>query len=525
MKKFKIYSSILSRNTVDGVPRAVTLLLMLTVVAGCTAKTEDSPPAIRVIQTTPVATELAAAFYARPAVTNSDVQSSNSKEPILTGTALAQNPLIVRGKYLARAGDCIGCHTRPDGLPFAGGLPLQTPFGTIVSTNITPDKTSGIGNYTLNNFDQALRHGLDEEGGNLYPAMPYANYARLTDDDLAALFAYFMQAVPPATQENARTNLSWPFSMKWLVKGWNWLYLPTKPYAPDSAQTAEWNRGAYLVQGLGHCGACHTPRSLAGGEKASTEKGGDAYLSGALIDGWYAQPLRTNRNVNVAGNKTSASSVDTKPLPGLGQWSSTDITEFLKTGRSQHTAAFGPMTSVVSNSTQHMTAEDLAAMAIYLKSIGTDSHAANKGVAELIAPAVTTANVDGTAAALRAGDVSARGAMTYVNNCGACHRSDGRGAVRTFPSLAQNSAVAAEDATSLIRIVLQGSAMPHTEQAPSALAMPGFDWRLSDDNVADVLSFVRASWGNQATPIAAASVAKVRGEIQKATPPLAKKMP
>lgn len=513
MKKTQTHPWVLNRDAVDRVAQAIIFLFMLMAIAACTAKADDSPPAIRAIQKTPIAAELAAAFYARPEVTNGVGQGIRSMEPRLTGTALAQNPLIVRGQYLARAGDCSSCHTRPDGLPFAGGLPLQTPFGTIVSSNITPDKTAGIGNYTLNNFDQALRHGLGKDSSNLYPAMPYANYARLSDEDLAALFTFFMQAVPPATQENVKTNLSWPFSMRWLMKGWNWLYLPTKPYVPDTAQTAEWNRGAYLVQGLGHCGACHTPRGIAGAEKASTEKVGSAFLSGALIDGWYAQPLR------------ASNSDDNKPKAGLASWSPTDIAEFLKTGRSQHTAAFGPMTDVVSNSTQHMTAEDLAAMARYLKSVGTDSRFANNVVAGSIARTGDVMQYDPATTALRAGDVSARGAMIYVNNCSACHRSDGQGAARTFPTMARSTAVAAEDATSLIRIVLQGSAMPYTEQAPSELAMPGFDWRLSDDNVADVLSFVRASWGNQDASVTPASVAKVRGEIQKSISPVPKKAP
>ncbi len=507
MKKIAAFHPRAYRLTVERVWRTALFIGVSTTI---TASAETN-------KTAALAADIAAAFYARPAGTNSNEKSTNSKEPVLTNTALAQNPLVVRGQYLARAGDCISCHTRPDGLAFAGGLALQTPFGTIVSTNITPDKTAGIGNYTLSKFDAALRHGLDEEGRNLYPAMPYANYARLSDEDLAALFAYFMQAVPPAKQENAKTNLPWPFSMRWLVKGWNWLYLPKQPYIVDTAQTPEWNRGAYLVQGLGHCGACHTPRSLAGGEKASTEKGGKQFLSGALIDGWYAQPLRVSNNtIN-------------NPMPGLAGWSSGDIVDFLKTGRTQHTAAFGPMTDVVSNSTQHMTTEDLTAIARYLKSIGVDGSVAaplatplaTSVARPLATPVVATSSIDPTTAALQAGDVSARGAMIYLDNCGACHRSNGQGAARTFPSLAGSSVIAADDATSLIRIVLQGSAMPYTSQAPSQLAMPRFDWRLSDDNVADVLSFVRSGWNNTAAPITSATVAKVRAEMNKSIKPVA----
>lgn len=495
-------------------PRRIALMFAVMAFAAGIQRAYSATPASDLIQSPSVVTDIAAAFYARPTGGNIVEKSTNNKEPVLAGTPLAQNPLILRGQYLARLGDCIGCHTKPDGQAFGGGLRLQTPFGTIVSTNITPEKAGGIGNYTLRNFDQALRHGLDETGKNLYPAMPYANYAKLTDDDLAALFAYFMQAVPPVKQENAKTSLPWPLSMRSLVRGWNWLYLPKKPYEADASQSAEWNRGAYLVQGLGHCGACHTPRGLAGAEKAPTEKSGSAFLSGAVIDGWYAQPLRSSNN-----------NTDNRPKAGLASWSATDITDFLKTGRSQHTAAFGSMGDVVSNSTQHISGEDLAAMARYLKSVGNDSNFLSTTTAKFAAPLAAANSIDATTEALRAGNVSARGALIYLDNCSACHRSDGRGATRTFPTLTNSSTVAAEDTTSLIRIVLQGAAMPYTKKAPSELAMPQFAWRLSDNEVADVLTFVRAGWSNAAAAVSAAHVAKVRADIKKSAEVGAKKEP
>jgi mono/diheme cytochrome c family protein len=403
--------------------------------------------------------------------------------------SVPRDALVVRGEYLARAGDCISCHTRAQGQPFAGGLAMNTPFGAIVSTNITPDKEQGIGQYTQQDFNRALREGKAKDGHHLYPAMPYTSFARLTDEDLGALYAYFMKGVPPVKQDNAKTDLPWPFSMRWLMAAWNKLYLKGQVYEPEAAQTAEWNRGAYLVQGLGHCGACHTPRSITGAEKAPTHKDGELFLSGTVIDGWYAQPLRNT---------------DT---PGLATWSSRDLVEYLKTGRNNHTAAFGAMTEVVANSTQHLSREDLGAIATYLKSLGD-----NPGALSAVAPASN----DITSAALRQGTVNQRGAMVYLNNCNACHRSDGQGAQRTFPTLARNSAVAATDPSSLIRIVLQGSAMPHTAEAPSQIAMPGFSWRLTDDNVADVVSFIRSSWGNQAGAVSAGEVAKVRAAAIKA---------
>ncbi len=435
-----------------------------------------------------IATPLISSAQDRPATP----ASAASPKLADKNAALPPTPrdaLLVRGEYLARAGDCISCHTRPQGAPFAGGLAMNTPFGAIVSTNITPDPEQGIGQYTQEDFNRALREGKARDGHHLYPAMPYTNFARLTDEDLGALYAYFMKGVPAAKQDNAKTDLPWPFSMRWLMAGWNKLYLKGTPYTPEPAQTAEWNRGAYLVQGLGHCGACHTPRSVTGAEKAPTHEKGELFLSGAIIDGWYAQPLRNTEE------------------PGLATWSKQEIVEYLKTGRTNRTAAFGAMTEVVANSTQHMTREDLGAIATYLKSLGDNPGAT--------APLAANSN-DITSAALRQGTVTQRGAMVYLNNCNACHRSDGQGAQRTFPTLAMSSTVAAKDPTSLIRIVLQGSAMPHTKEAPSQLAMPGFGWRLTDDNVADVVSFIRSSWGNKAEAVSASTVSKVRGDVAKA---------
>jgi mono/diheme cytochrome c family protein len=446
------------------------------------------------------AADLVAAFYARPL----PLPALAIREPLLTGTPLASNERVLRGQYVARLSGCIGCHTRPDGVPFAGGLAMQTPFGVIVSTNITPDKTQGIGNYTLATFDAALRHGKDAEGGNLYPAMPYANYARMTDDDIAALFAYFMQAVPPAQQTNTHTALAWPFSIKGLVGVWNWLYVPRPGFVADAEQSADWNRGAYLVRGAGHCGACHTPRGILGAEKAATEKNGDRFLSGALIDGWYAQSLRSS----------SGSRAEKEAAPGLERWSAADIADYLRTGRNAHTAAFGAMSDVVAHSTQYLSAQDATAVATYLKSIGPGPREDGRVGGQASASSPSESAPHPTTLALRAGTLTQRGAAVYLNNCSGCHRSDGEGAARTFPALARSSSVAAADATSLIRVVLEGSAMPSTVTAPHALAMPGLGWRLSDDDVAAVLSFVRSGWGNQAGVVSAADVASVRAAVQ-----------
>lgn len=415
--------------------------------------------------------------------------------PVVATTAASQgastDPTVERGRYLARAGDCVSCHTGPANVPFAGGLPMATPFGTIVSSNITPDKGAGIGDYSEAEFARALREGVRRDGRRLYPAMPYPSFAKLSDPDMHALYVYFQQGVSASADKPPPTDLPWPFSMRWLMMGWNLLYLDKGVYQADSSRSAEWNRGAYLVQGLGHCGDCHTPRSLAGGVKASSERSGDSYLAGALIDGWLAQPLRHTERGSAA------------------QWSTEDMVAYLQTGRSAHTAAFGPMSQVVQNSTQYLRREDLAAIATYLQSVGTPA----ASPAPLQATAVAAAQTHPSTLRLRAGSIESAGAMVYLNNCNACHRSDGSGADAVFPSLTGNSVVNAKDPSSLIRIVLAGSAMPSTELRPAALAMPGFGWRLSDENIASLLSFVRGSWGNRGEAVTSAQVAKVRKDI------------
>lgn len=407
----------------------------------------------------------------------------------------AADPLVERGRYLARVADCVSCHTAPGGAPFAGGLPMKTPFGTIVSTNITPDRDAGIGAYSQADFARALRQGVAADGHHLYPAMPYPSFARASDEDVQALYAYFQKAVKPVASRPPATDLPFPFSMRGLMVFWNWLYLDDTRYAPQASQSAEWNRGAYLVQGFGHCGDCHTPRSRLGGVKAGSERDGDQFLAGALVDGWYAQPLRhTNR-------------------PGAVQWSTQDIVEYLQAGRTAQTAAFGPMVQVVENSTQHMTAEDLKAIAVYLQSVGAPAAGAVTGPAT---PTALRAAAPDTPEArkLRDGQVDGLpGSMVYLNNCSACHRSSGAGWDNTFPALAGNSVVNAKDPTSLIRLVLGGSAMPSTARSPAAIAMPAFGWRLSDAEVAEVLSFARRSWGNRADAVTAAQVADVRRQL------------
>lgn len=389
--------------------------------------------------------------------------------------------LIKKGEYLARAGDCVACHTAKEGKPFAGGLPMPTPIGTVFSTNITPH-ASGIGGYTLEEFDQAVRHGVRRDGSTLYPAMPYPSYARVSDDDLKALYAYFMQGVQPVEQVNKDTDIPFPLNMRWPLAGWRWMFAPKVVAFTPAAKNAEIDRGAYLVEGLGHCGACHSPRALTMQEKALSNRDGSAFLSGsAPLEGWIAKNLRGDHK------------------DGLGSWSEADIIAFLKTGRSDRAAVFGGMTDVVEHSMQYMSDTDLQAIARYLKSLSP--------VDPQDKPFIQDRQV---AAALWKGEDSKPGASVYIDNCAACHRTDGEGYTRVFPKLAGNPVVQTNDATSLIHIVLEGATLPGIHAAPSPFTMPGFAWRLKDQQVADVVNFIRTSWGNEASEVSAEDVKALR---------------
>jgi mono/diheme cytochrome c family protein len=414
----------------------------------------------------------------------------------LTVAAHASTPqddaaLIAHGEYLARAGDCIACHTTPSGRPFAGGLKFDTPIGAIYSTNITPERDTGIGAWSFEQFDRALRSGIKPNGDTLYPAMPYPSYARLNDDDMHALYAYFTKGVAPANQANKPVDIVWPLSMRWPLGIWRHLFAP-QPAAFDAKRYADpvVARGAYLAQGLGHCGACHTPRAATMEERALSDADGPAFLAGgATVDGWIPTSLRGN------------------PRTGLGTWSEADIVQFLKSGRTQHSAAFGGMTDVVRHSTEHMDDADLSAIARYLKTLPSNDVQETKYVYD-----------DTAARAFRTGDATASGAAAYRDNCMACHRSDGRGYSRVFPALAGNPIVQSTDATSLIHVLLAGSTLAGTKTAPSSFTMPAFGWRLSDQEVADVSSFVRNSWGNTGSTVSASDVGRVRKTVAVRAP-------
>ncbi|VWB44507.1 cytochrome c [Burkholderia lata] len=394
---------------------------------------------------------------------------------------------IARGAYLARAGDCVACHTSRRDQPFAGGLPMETPFGTIYSTNITPDIKHGIGSYSYDDFAAAMRKGVAKDGHLLYPAMPYPSFSKVSDTDIRALYAYFMHGVPPISRPNTETRLHFPFNLRVLLTGWNLLFRPGGAYREDPAQSAAWNRGAYLVQGLAHCGACHTPHGPMGQEKAFDERGTDLYLSGYTLAGWHAPDLR--------------------PGHGAGELTRDTIVQLLRTGRSHGNATFGGMSEVVENSTQYFSDADLGAVADYLGSL--------RPARAPQTPAAPPINAN-AAAALRSGVAPTSGALLYLNNCNACHRSDGSGAMKAFPALAGNAEVSSDDPSSVIHVILTGSRMPSTRSDPAPLAMPAFGWRLSDLQVAELATFIRESWGNRAGKVTASDVAKVRRQIDPA---------
>jgi mono/diheme cytochrome c family protein len=384
-----------------------------------------------------------------------------------------------KGEYLARAGDCVSCHSVRGGKAFAGGLRMGTPMGAIYSTNITPDPETGVGNYSLEDFDRAVRSGVAKDGHHLYPAMPYPSYAKITDDDVAALYTFFMKDVPAVRQANQPDEIPWYLSPRWPLAIWNAVFAPRTGFVIHQDRDAPWNRGAYLVEGLGHCGACHTPRGFAIEEKA-LDDGSSSYLQGAELDAWSAPNLR--------GDKRT----------GLGGWSVEDVDEFLKSGHNGKAVAFGSMLDVVNNSTPYLTDDDTKAMAVFLKSLPATADQS------------PFAYDDKTANSLQSGAAQQQGAATYLGACAACHGADGKGQAPFMPPLAGNPAVLDPDAASLVNLVLNGAEPLVVKGVPDAYRMPQFRIQLNDDQIAQVLSFVRGAWGNDAAAVSTDQVKKLR---------------
>lgn len=376
---------------------------------------------------------------------------------------------VERGRYLAIAGDCVACHTAAGGQPYAGGRDLATPFGTIMTANLTPDGATGIGRWTPDDFYRAMHEGKRPDGAQLYPAFPYPFYTKVTRADSDAIFA-FLQQLPPTSNAVDRNTLPFPFNIRTAMLAWNALFFTPGEFKPDPARSEEYNRGAYLTESLGHCGACHTPMNVLGANKAS-----EAY-QGNQIQGWVAPNITNDERV------------------GLGRWSAEDIVAYLKTGHNLQTAASGPMAEVVTYSTAEMKDADLHAIATYLK---------ERGTAGDTAPAAITAD-----------DAQMQtGAAIYTDTCKACHTAVGTGISTIFPRLAGSQIVQQSDPTTLVRVVVQGSKSAVTGGDLTGPAMPSLGWRLSDEQVANVVTYIRNAWGNRAGRVSASDVAAIKKKL------------
>ena len=375
---------------------------------------------------------------------------------------------IKKGQYLAILADCGSCHTVPGHRRFAGGRPIETPFGNIVAPNITPDRETGIGAWTDDEFDAAVRKGVRRDGSPLYPAMPYNAYTKMTREEVLAIRAY-LNTVEPVHHAVVANTLPFPFNIRFAMHVWDALYFTQGEYKADPGKSAEWNRGAYLVSGPAHCGACHTPKTLLGGDKTSQ------YLQGSKIQGWFAP--------DITGDKTR----------GIGNWSVEEIAAYLRAGHTQNSAATGPMAEAVSLSTSHWKDSDLNAIAVYLKSVPGREDTAKPLPAD--DPAMTA------------------GAAIYRDECSACHMLNGRGTPKLFPSLAESSNVRSDDPASSIRVVLRGARSVATATEPTSPGMPSYGWQLDDAQVAAVLTYVRNAWGSAAPAVSAEEVTRERSRL------------
>jgi mono/diheme cytochrome c family protein len=374
---------------------------------------------------------------------------------------------IERGRYLTITSDCVSCHTVPGGKPFAGGRPIETPFGNIVAPNITPDLETGIGAWSEDAFDAAVRKGVRPNGVRLYPAMPYNAYAKMSRDDVHAIRAY-LNSLEPIRNAVIADTLPFPFSIRATMRIWDALYFKQGEFKPDPSKSAEWNRGALLVDGPAHCGACHTPKTFLGGDRT------DLYLQGSYLQGWSAPDITNDKRT------------------GLGNWSAEDIASYLKTGHNAIRAATGPMAEAVSLSTSHMTDADTGAIATYLKSLpGREG---------------SEAPLAADSATMKAGNA------IYRDQCSACHGIEGKGVARLFPAVASSSMVKSSDPTTVIRIVLRGARSVGTSAEPTAPGMPSYGWQLDDGEIASFLNYIRNSWGGAAPAIDAKEVSRVRSD-------------
>jgi mono/diheme cytochrome c family protein len=373
---------------------------------------------------------------------------------------------ITRGKYLAAVGDCAGCHASASGSLYSGGQPLTALFGTVYSSNITPDKQTGIGNWTQQQFYEAMHDGVRANGAHLYPAFPYAYFTHASRADTDAIYAY-LQSVSPVHALPPANRLLFPFNIRAVVWFWNQMYLDTSSFQSDASKSAAWNRGAYLINGLGHCGGCHTPKNLLFGDEMSKA------FTGGELDHWFAADLRPDA------------------LDGLGRWSAPDIVEYLKTGRNRYAAAAGSMQEVVMRSTSHMSDSDLAAIASYLTALPA-------------APEHAVAEPEGRA--MQSGEA------VFVQSCAVCHAQADAGQPPDYPKLSDNPLVDGRDPATVLHIILQGAQSAATANAQTGYSMPAFI-ALSDEDIADVATYIRNAWGNRASAVTRDDVRTLRSAL------------
>ena len=378
---------------------------------------------------------------------------------------------VARGEYLVRAGNCMACHTQRGGVPFAGGRAIETPFGTTYAGNLTPDRATGIGEWSADHFWRALHNGRSRDGRLLYPAFPYPNYTRVTRPDADAMFDY-LRSLKPVARANTPHRLRWPYSTQAALAVWRAMYFTPSAQRHDDAQAAQGDRGAYLVQGLGHCSACHTARNVLGASGDMTD------LSGGLIpvQNWYAPSLASGAEA------------------GLQDWEPAQIERLLLTGVSAGGTVLGPMAEVVLHSTQHLAPADARAMAVYLKSLPR--------------PDAARAVAGGPPPGAR---VAERGAQLYEKHCAACHGDRGEGVPGAYPPLAGNRAVMLPVTANLVQVILGGGFPPATAGNPRPFGMPPFATVLGDGDVAAVISHIRSAWGNRGGAVSEFEVARQRG--------------
>lgn len=407
-------------------------------------------------------------WFLRPA----DIETGEAPAPI-GGTPA---DVIEHGRALVNLANCQPCHTARGGAPFAGGRAIPTPFGVFYAPNITPDVETGIGAWSAEDFWRALHNGRSRDGRLLYPTFPYTNYTKISRSDALAMFEY-LKTLPPVRQESRDHELRFPYNQRALLVAWRRLFFRPGVYQPDPSQSAEWNRGAYLVQGVAHCSACHEARNALGAIQSRSNP------AGGLVLNWYAPALNSSREA------------------GLGHWSEENIVSLLKTGRTvpdappdMRASTIGPMAEVVFESLQHADPSELHAMAVYLKSLPDAQPGDEPRRMRMSAASALTEN----------------GRKVYADHCARCHGDNGEGQLPAGPALAGNRAVTMANATNPIRIVLYGGYTPGTSGNPRPFGMPPFAQTLSDQEIAAVVSYMRTSWNNRGAPVSAAEVARNR---------------